>query len=301
MDNDDRPVGRVLTRREMLKLMAALSAAAAAGCAPRLPGVAESTAVPAATNTSAAVAAATATSPAATQAPASTTPAAGATTAAATTTAPTATAAEPVTAATTALPSCVVRPEQTEGPYFVDERLDRSDIRSDPATGAVKAGAPLALTFLVSRIGTMCEPLPGAMVDVWHCDAAGAYSDVNDSFAGSTAGQQFLRGFQVTDENGAAAFTTIYPGWYPGRTVHIHFKIRTEEGGAAHEFTSQLYFDDAFTDAVFAQEPYAGRGQRNTRNANDGIYGSGGSQLLLNVVPAAEGYAATFDIGLDMS
>jgi protocatechuate 3,4-dioxygenase beta subunit len=195
----------------------------------------------------------------------------------------------------------VVRPEQTEGPYFVDEMLNRSDIRSDPSDGSVRPGIPLALSFVVSRIGNTCEPLAGAMVDVWHCDAAGVYSDVNDRSSGSTVGQKFLRGHQVTDTNGRAHFTTIYPGWYPGRTVHIHFKIRTEEAGATQEFTSQLYFDDAFSDQVFTNEPYAAKGQRGTRNENDGIYRDGGSQLLLNVIPTADGYAATFDIGLDMS
>lgn len=292
MDNDDLPVGRVLTRREMLKLMASVSAAAVAtACAPRLTGsdAATSVAPTSAVSTSAPPTAAVAGSTA-TLAPTAAI--------AATEVIPT---AESVAAATAVLPTCVVRPEMTEGPYFVDEMLNRSDIRSDPSDGSVREGALLALTFLVSRIGNTCEPLPGAMVDVWHCDAAGTYSDVADNMFGNTLGQKFLRGYQVTDDNGAAAFTTIYPGWYPGRAVHIHFKIRNEEGGANHEFTSQLFFDDAFTDQIFANAPYAANGQRNTLNSNDGIYSNGGSQLLLNVVPTADGYAATFDIGLDMS
>ena len=111
-----------------------------------------------------------------------------------------------------ATPACVVRPQQTEGPYFVDEKLTRSDIRSDPASGAMKPGAPLQLTFNVSRVGAGCTPLTGAIVDLWHCDALGAYSDVKDP-GGSTVGQKFLRGSQVTDARGAAHFTTIYPGW----------------------------------------------------------------------------------------
>jgi protocatechuate 3,4-dioxygenase beta subunit len=110
--------------------------------------------------------------------------------------------------------------------------------------------------------------------------------------AGSSA--KFLRGHQLTDASGKASFTTVYPGWYPGRTVHIHFKIRS----GSEEFTSQLYFDDATSDAVFQQQPYAARGQRTTRNANDGVFRSGGSDLLLNVQPSGGGYAATFDIGL---
>src|SRR3972149_6977430 len=81
----------------------------------------------------------------------------------------------------TAMPPCVVRPGQTEGPYFVDEKLNRSDIRSDPSDGSVKEGVPLQLTLRVHQIsGTDCTPLAGAMVDIWHCDALGVYSDVQD-------------------------------------------------------------------------------------------------------------------------
>lgn len=191
---------------------------------------------------------------------------------------------------------CVVRPQQTEGPYFVDEKLNRSDIRSDPTTKKVKEGAPLRLKFVVSKIGSACTPLAGAMIDVWHCDALGVYSDASDpSF--NTKGQKFLRGYQVTDTGGVAQFSTIYPGWYRGRTVHIHFKIRSSN----QEFTSQLYFDDALSDKVQAKPPYSAKGQRTMRNQDDGIYRGGGDQLLLAVSPVAAGYAATFNIGLQMS
>lgn len=285
MDNDDQPVGRLLTRREMLKLMAALGAAAAAGCAPRLP---------AATPTSRPAAAPGAT---ATTAPPATT---GATTGAIQPPTSLPATAEPVAAATVPLPACVVRPEQTEGPYFVDTQLNRADIRSDPTDGTVRAGAPLALLFRVARVGDTCAPLPGAVVDIWHCDADGVYSGVDDNNFGSTVGQKFLRGYQVTDAGGAAAFMTIYPGWYRGRTVHIHFKIRTEDNGGTFEFTSQLYFDDAFTDTVYTREPYNQRGDRGTRNDNDGLFRNGGELLMLNVIEDGEGYAAVFDIGLQM-
>src|SRR4051812_15933758 len=204
------------------------------------------------------------------------------------------------TAPTTANSSCLVRPELTEGPYYVDEELNRSDIRSDPDTGTVKAGALLALTFNVTRASsTACEPLANAIVDVWHCDALGVYSDVNDPGFNS-AGQKFLRGYQVTGTDGIARFTTIYPGWYRGRAVHIHFKIRSSASAeVAYEFTSQLFFDDALTDQVHAQPPYAAKGQRDLRNSGDGIYNQGGSQLVLNVSSSGDGYAATFDIALD--
>jgi protocatechuate 3,4-dioxygenase beta subunit len=126
------------------------------------------------------------------------------------------------------------------------------------------------------------------------------YSDVEDPGFNSV-GKKFLRGYQVTDSNGVARFLTIYPGWYRGRTVHIHFKIRgQDESGSGYEFTSQLFFDDALTDKVHAEPPYAGKGERTLRNDGDRIYLDGGSQMLLAATETAEGYAAVFDIGLQL-
>jgi protocatechuate 3,4-dioxygenase beta subunit len=199
-------------------------------------------------------------------------------------------------------PACVVRPEQTEGPYFVDEMLNRSDIRSDSSDGSVKEGVPLRLVFNVSQIdGSSCTPLAGAFVDVWQCDALGVYSDVQDP-GFDTTGEKFLRGYQVTDVNGAAEFMTIYPGWYQGRTVHIHFKVRADPASQqGYEFTSQLYFDDSITDQVHAREPYAAKGQRTLKNDGDGIFQNGGSQLMPQLAEEGEGYVATFNIGLQVS
>ncbi|MEW6492441.1 MAG: intradiol ring-cleavage dioxygenase [Cyanobacteriota bacterium] len=199
-------------------------------------------------------------------------------------------------------PTCVVRPQQTEGPYFVDEKLNRSDIRLDPSDGSVKQGVPLRLVFHVSQIdGRSCRPLTGAAVDIWHCDALGVYSDVTDpSF--STFGKKSLRGYQVTDANGTVEFVTIYPGWYPGRTVHIHFKIRTDSASQrGYEFTSQLYFDDSLTDQIHAQAPYSAKGQRTQRNDRDGIFRDGGEQLMLQLTKDAQGYVGIFDIGLQLT
>ena len=198
---------------------------------------------------------------------------------------------------------CVVRPASTPGPYYVDEKLHRADIRSDPSDGTVKRGALLALTLNASSIakGT-CAPLKGAIVDVWHCDAEGVYSDAVDPEYFNTTGKKFLRGYQVTDQNGVAKFTTIYPGWYPQRTPHIHYKIRSPASAPSpYEFTGQMYFDEGLSDRVYALSPYAGRGKRTVSNITDRIYnGDGGRQSMLTVTPAKDGYAAVFDVALDL-
>jgi protocatechuate 3,4-dioxygenase beta subunit len=185
---------------------------------------------------------------------------------------------------------CVARPEQTEGPYFVDAVLNRSDIRLDPRTKKNKAGQVLALSFDVSRLTRSgCEPLPDARVDIWQCDAEGVYSD------------ELLRGYQITDGEGAARFLTIYPGWYAGRTVHIHFKVRVNGAQRrAYEFTSQVYFDDAVTDAVAANAPYSGRTGRRVRNQNDWIYRDGGEQLKVNAVKSGSRLEATLALAMEL-
>jgi protocatechuate 3,4-dioxygenase beta subunit len=197
---------------------------------------------------------------------------------------------------------CVVRPEQTEGPYFVDEGLRRTDIRSDPTNGTITQGTQLALTFHISHVRAgECHPLPDAQVDVWHCDAMGVYSDVRDP-GFNTVGQNFLRGYQVTDAKGETRFITVYPGWYPIRTVHIHFKIRTAPMARKHyEFTCQLYFPDELTDRVHTALPYSSQGRRRVRNQQDFIFRDGGTQLMLEPSETSGGYAATFPIGLEFS
>lgn len=194
---------------------------------------------------------------------------------------------------------CVVTPEQMEGPYFVDRRLERSDMRSDVAGAPPRPGVPLHLALTVSSIGAGgCMPLAGAMVDVWHCDAAGRYSLTDPGPAGE--GSPFLRGYQVTDASGGVAFTTIYPGWYPGRAVHVHFKVRSASAsGRRHEFASQLYFDDATTARVHARAPYSARGGRPPRNRDDGLFRhDGGERLMVALNETGQGYEATFDIAL---
>ncbi len=252
-----------MTRREMLGLLAAAGAAVVVGC-----GDNESPGQPAATDTALAAN-------------------------------PTATAGATATAGPSTV-SCVVSPAMTEGPYFVDEMLNRSDIRSDPSDSSVKDGVPLRLALSIQSVnGASCAPLKGAHVDIWHCDAGGLYSD---EAANNTVGQKFLRGYQLTDENGAVQFTTIYPGWYMGRAVHIHMKVRTDPASQqGYEFTSQLFFDEAITDQVHAQAPYSSRGTRDTLNSNDSVYSGGGSQMMLKLIEEGPGYAGAVNIGVQMS
>lgn len=198
-------------------------------------------------------------------------------------------------------PTCVLTPEQTEGPYFSDLRLNRSDIRADPDDGSVKPGVPLTLRLHVyAAAGGACRPVPGAVVDIWHCDATGVYSDAADGNF-DTRGKKFLRGYQVTEHDGAVEFLTIYPGAYPGRAVHIHFKVRVPvQQQQELEVTSQLYFPDVLTDAIHARAPYAGSVRRRVRNEEDGLYRRGGRQLMLDVAKQGQGYVGTFDIGIEM-
>jgi protocatechuate 3,4-dioxygenase beta subunit len=204
------------------------------------------------------------------------------------------------TGTTTTGATCVLTAALTEGPFFVDEKLNRSDIRTDQGSGLVAAGIPLALAFNVSRVANnACTPLTGAYLDVWHCDSTGIYSDVSGS------SRKFLRGYQITDANGVAAFTTIYPGWYSGRAVHIHFKLRLYAGSSkTYEFTSQFFFNDTLTDSVYTQSPYSLRGSRDTRNASDGIYNSLSTSdtagLTLQTSKTADGYAGVINLGVNV-
>lgn len=166
---------------------------------------------------------------------------------------------------------CRLYPSQTLGPCYADQPADREDI-SDGAKGL-----PLRLSFLVVR--GACEPIPGATVDIWHSGFDGVYSayamgSICNPGSMNVQNDMFCRGVRTTDENGKAHFNTIFPGWYSGRAVHIHFTVRVN---GQEEVTSQLYFDDDLTTEIQAQGEYAARGMRMVLNDGDFIFRSGGA------------------------
>jgi len=194
----------------------------------------------------------------------------------------------PMGAPDAAVNLCELYPRQTEGPFFLDDDLVRSDITEG------KPGARLALAVSVVRASD-CSPLVGVAVDVWQCDAGGVYSGFAGQLGGlDTTGQTFLRGTQLTDASGAAQFVTIYPGWYPGRTTHIHFKVRQ----TGSEATSQLYFPEATTAAIYATGVYAARGQKNTSNAADSVNAGEVPTLLQVSDDGSGGYVGALTVSV---
>ena len=162
---------------------------------------------------------------------------------------------------------CRLSTELTEGPYYFDVDAIRRDITED------RDGMPLRVGVRVREAGS-CEPLENAVVDVWHCDAVGTYSGFEAASrgvpgSGPTDDETYLRGAQVTDADGIVEFKTIYPGYYPGRTVHIHAKVHLDRSTL---LTTQFFFDDRVSDRVFSAAPYAAADQRRIRNDGDGIY-----------------------------
>jgi protocatechuate 3,4-dioxygenase beta subunit len=197
--------------------------------------------------------------------------------------------------------SCVaLTPTKEIGPYFVEEKLNRSNVTTDPDTGVAVVGVPLSLTLTLLDEDAGCAPLEGAQFDIWHAAPTGLYSDESGE---GTLGKKWLRGYQVSDASGKVSFTTVYPGWYSGRAVHIHARIRQFDstGNATYDFLTQLFFDDSLSDTVYTRAPYSSRGARDTRDAADRVYGSNGASVLLDVVEAGSGYAATFTFGLSPS
>jgi protocatechuate 3,4-dioxygenase beta subunit len=183
--------------------------------------------------------------------------------------------------------SCVLTPEQTEGPYYIAGEKVRRNITEG------RAGTPLTLRLTVVDSRT-CKPIKGAAVDIWHCDAAGTYS----GFGAGRSSRTFMRGIQRTNADGVATFKTVYPGWYPGRTVHIHVKVHVR-GNVVH--TGQLYFSDRVTDAVYRRKPYSNRPNRETRNVDDSLFRGGGKRSLLQLRRIGPGYVGSIRMGVRRS
>lgn len=179
---------------------------------------------------------------------------------------------------------CTIMPQATEGPFYFDPGLERQDITEG------KQG--VELNVRLQAVDAACRPLPAARVDIWHCDALGHYSGYSGQGDDDidTTGEKFLRGVQRTDADGIASFKTIYPGWYRGRTTHIHFKVFPNESSV---MTGQLYFPDALSEELYARAmPYRNRAsKRDTFNDGDRLArraGPGAEATLRKILPAYE-------------
>lgn len=186
--------------------------------------------------------------------------------------------------------SCVLTPRQVEGPYFFPSRLARRDIREG------RPGTPLTVRVQVVDVDRGCTPIEDAMVEAWHCDADGIYSgfDIEEGNLADAGGETFLRGYQQTDRSGLVEFQTIYPGWYPIRTVHIHLMVLID---GTEQVTTQVYFDQAVTDRVFATPPYSERGPQRTRNETD-PFGGSLAELSFALQQGGAGWEASFLLGI---
>ncbi|MCX4909033.1 intradiol ring-cleavage dioxygenase [Streptomyces sp. NBC_00878] len=201
---------------------------------------------------------------------------------------------------------CTLTKEMTEGPYYLDGQLVRADVSED------KTGVPLKLTLTVVDDDT-CAPLANALVEIWHCDALGEYS----GFVGGNGHDEpdngtFLRGGVLTGSDGIARITSVYPGWYRGRCIHIHVKVHTDvtltsdgsfEGGQELH-TGQLFFDEAITEDVAEVAAYAANTVPRTTLAQDSIYDDGGAASGLLTLTALgstanSGYAGTLTLGVE--
>ncbi|MFM9697453.1 intradiol ring-cleavage dioxygenase [Streptomyces europaeiscabiei] len=212
------------------------------------------------------------------------------------------------TAPVAAAAVCTLTKEMTEGPYYLDGQLVRADIREN------KTGFPLVLTLTVVDDDT-CAPLAGALVEIWHCDALGEYS----GFVGNNGHDEpdngtFLRGAVLSNSSGVARITTVYPGWYRGRCIHIHLKVHTDvtltsDGsftGGQELHTGQLFFDETVTTRVGALSPYSANTVPRTTLAQDSIYDEGGAASGLLTLTAlgsspTAGYAGSLTVGVESS
>lgn len=192
---------------------------------------------------------------------------------------------------------CRITPRMVEGPFYFDPDLVRHNITEG------RPGVPLRIDLQITD-GATCQPVEGARVDLWHCDATGQYSGYDgqgDDRSISTKGAKFLRGTQTTSATGEVTFTTVYPGWYRGRTTHIHFKVLLDEKAM---LTGQMYFPDALSEYIFTNiAPYNTRSaKRDTLNSTDWIAGTDGDHIsFVSVREESDAYVASLIIGVDRS
>lgn len=201
--------------------------------------------------------------------------------------------------------ACTSTLEGEIGPYFADDSADgfnRSDVRANLDGTEQQAGIPLVLTIYVYDSEQSCAPYVGAQIDIWHCNASGVYSDVAGE---GTSTEQWLRGYQITDATGKVTFTTIVPGWYQGRTTHIHARVRSSYSDASSTSdgtnTTQMFFSQTLIDMLATSvAPYSAQGTNSTTNAGDHVYSGEtmGENLLALTGDATSGYAATLSIYL---
>jgi protocatechuate 3,4-dioxygenase beta subunit len=204
--------------------------------------------------------------------------------------------------------TCDVTPEGEIGPYFADDSaagFDRSNILSNLDGSNTQSGVPLTLTVNVVDAKKGCAAYVGAQVDIWHCNASGVYSDISSE---NTASEQWLRGYRLTDAKGQVTFETIIPGWYSGRTTHIHLRVRSAYSEASSTTdetnTTQCFFDQTFIDTLYTTvAPYSAEGKNPTTNAGDRVYSQqeDGANVLTLTGDNTTGYRASVTIFLPIT
>ncbi|TCN60479.1 intradiol ring-cleavage dioxygenase [Flavobacterium circumlabens] len=164
--------------------------------------------------------------------------------------------------------TCTVSPSETKGPFPIKtpSQLVLENIKSD------RIGIALLINLTIESKNNNCLPLAGVLVDVWHCDKDGNYSE----YGGTTMQQtdytsvHFLRGRQTTDSKGEASFLSIFPGWYQGRAPHIHVEVLTSSGTSL--LVTQIAFPENVSSAVYSSTNYASHGQADTSNTKDNVF-----------------------------
>ena len=188
---------------------------------------------------------------------------------------------------------CAIIPEVTEGPYYFDPAMERVDITEG------RPGIPMRVRLQV--VDASCVAIPGARVDIWHCDATGVYSGYagqGDDGSVDTSGETFMRGTQFADANGIVEFESVYPSWYRGRTTHVHFKVFLDE---TNILTGQIFFPDALSEYIYLNvAPYNDRAsQRDTLNANDSIATQSTRAAFAFIKELEEEYLVAMIVGVD--